>query len=299
MSVTDEFSAIRPTGDKGDPVAPRDAMCDPNEATLHDLGPNVPTIRSDMTPGHGMDAPTDPAALLRIGFVVPRSNTVCERELNRLAPPTVGFHAARMRYAAGARAPDMSAYFSDKLKEPLEDLAYCHVDLTLLACSTATMALSPQARAAMGEQAKGGMIDVIEASLQALDHFGRPRTALFTPYLEAGTAQLRRCLEDGGVPVVVDQSLGMNTSPERFRQVGLMSADRLVAHVREMDLGGAEVLFLGCCDLPTIEAIPRLEAELGLPVISMIQAMFWAAMRKVAPRAVLPLRPGRLLAQIA
>lgn len=236
-------------------------------------------------------------ATRRIGFVVPRSNTVCEREFNRLAPPRISFHSARMRFAAGVRAHDMSAFFVERLREPIEDLALCDVSLTLLACSTATMALTPAALAELAEVANGGLIDVLDASRRALAHLGHPRTALFTPYVEAGTAALKAELNAGGVEVVATHSLGLNTSPERFRAVSRITPEVLVAHVRAMDLAGAEALFIGCCDLPTLDAIPLLEAELGLPVMSMVQALFQAAMVDVAPGAAPPRRVGQPSAQ--
>lgn len=200
-----------------------------------------------------------------------------------------------MRFAAGATGGDMSAFFTDALAEPLEDLALCGVEMTLLACSTATTALSAGALAAVAARAPGRMIDVIEASRAALDHLGRPRVALFTPYVEAGTAALKAELEKGGVAVVTAKGLGLNTSPERFRTVARMTPESLVDEVLAMELDGAEAVFLGCCDLPTLAAIPLLEERLGRPVISMVQALFWAAMRALG-HTTLPYRPGRLLA---
>ena len=235
--------------------------------------------------------------LRRIGFIVPRSNTVCERELNRLAPPEVGFHAARMRFAAGTRADDMSAFFAEKLADPLEDLALCGVELTLLACSTATMAMTEEALGGLAARAPGGLVDVLDASSAALTRLGRPRVALFTPYVETGTAALRARLEAAGIEVVASTGLGLNTSPERFSAVSRTTPEALCDHVRAMAREGAEAVFIGCCDLPTLDAIPAREAELGLPVVSMIQALFASAMARVAPDMVLPWRPGRLLAK--
>ncbi len=232
----------------------------------------------------------------RIGFVVPSGNTACERELNRLTPPGISFHAARMRFAAGTRTGDMSAFFVDALREPIDDLASCDVSLTLLACSTATMAMTLPALAALAERAPGGLLDVLDASSQALKHSGSPPVALFTPYTEPGTAALRERLEADGIEVVATRGLGLDTSPERFRTVSRITPESLRARVLDMNLRDAKAVFIGCCDLPTLDAIPALEAELDIPVISMIQALFWAAMVRMTPSAPLPWRPGRLLA---
>lgn len=232
----------------------------------------------------------------RLGFVVPRSNTVCESELNRLRPSNVSFHAARLRYAAGSRSDDMSAFMAEKMEEPLEDLRLCGVDLTLLACSTAVMSMNEQAMERTRARASGELIDVLQTSVLALREIGLPRTALLTPFVEANTDAIKSRLEDSGVEVVSTKSLGLNTSPDRFRSVSRMTPEMLLDEVLTMDLRRADALFLGCCDLPTIDAIPMLEARLGMPVISMIQSLFWAAMDRIGERQSLPHRPGRLLA---
>ena len=40
-----------------------------------------------------------------------------------------------------------------------------------------------------------------------------------------------------------------------------------------------DAVVLSCCDMPTIDAIPRIEAAIGKPVTSSNQALFWRALR--------------------
>ncbi len=235
----------------------------------------------------------------RVGFVVPRSNTVCEAEFNRMASPGLSFHAARMRYAAGARAPDMSRFMLDALIDPLADLALCDIDLMLLGCSTASMACDPEAlKGTVQQTLDRPFLDVWSVTLDALERVGVRQVALFTPYVEDGNRAVARVLDRRGLTVVADRGLGLNTSPERFRAASRLEPDDIADHVRSMDLAGADGLLLACCDMPTFDAIPRLEDTFGLPVISTIQALYWAAMQTLG-MACSPAAPGRLFAMSA
>ena len=229
-----------------------------------------------------MTHPDHDRPVRRIGFVAPRSNTVCEVEFNALASPGVSFHAARMRYAAGVTAPDKGAFMLNALDEPLQDLALCDVSLTLLACSTASMAADPVAvRKLVQATTSTPFTDVWDATLDALVHVGARRVALFTPYIEAGNRAVEDVLRRRDIQVVSAKGLGLNTSPERFRGASRLGADALTAHVRGMDLTGANGLLLACCDMPTLAVIERLEDDLSMPVISTIQALYWAAARSL------------------
>jgi maleate cis-trans isomerase len=51
-----------------------------------------------------------------------------------------------------------------------------------------------------------------------------------------------------------------------------------------VDVPKADGLVISCTDFPTLDAIPRLEAELGKPVISSNTATFWHALRSAGIR---------------
>lgn len=52
--------------------------------------------------------------------------------------------------------------------------------------------------------------------------------------------------------------------------------------------GAADALVIGCTNLAAYDVIPRLEAELRIPVISAGQVSMWAALRHLGTRAVGP-----------
>jgi maleate isomerase len=57
---------------------------------------------------------------------------------------------------------------------------------------------------------------------------------------------------------------------------------------RQAVVGAADALFISCTNLPTYDAIPQLEAELRMPVLSANQVTMWAALRRIGAHAVGP-----------
>jgi len=57
---------------------------------------------------------------------------------------------------------------------------------------------------------------------------------------------------------------------------------------RQAVVGAADALFISCTNLPTYDAIPQLEAELRMPVLSANQVTMWSALRRLGAQAVGP-----------
>jgi arylmalonate decarboxylase len=242
--------------------------------------------------------PADASRLpLRVGVVVPRSNTTCEDEFARLATSSLAFHFTRMRFKAGERDPDPAVQFGTILREPLLDLAACDVDLLALGCTTVSMACGNVLLDRLSTELLGAPgVYVSDAMLAAFRRLNVKRLAVFTPYTDETNAEIARFLESNGLTITAMQRLGLNDTAERFKAVSRLPGDVLLAQIRKLDLTGADCLLLSCTDMPTLDLIEQLEAETGLPVISSNLALF----RQVVDRlgAVAP-APGRLFADTA
>ena len=60
------------------------------------------------------------------------------------------------------------------------------------------------------------------------------------------------------------------------RTIGLLSPDAVIEAALRADVPEAEALFLSCTALPAVPVLAQIEAELGKPVLSSNQALFWA-----------------------
>jgi maleate cis-trans isomerase len=232
-----------------------------------------------------MEQTSPPAPARRVGIVVPGSNTTCEAELNRAGLPGLSFHAARMALPAVDEAAGLQQRLASAMAPPLRDLATCQLDLAMLGCTSAAMALGTDASGeAMQGVAAEAALDVGSAIVAALRALRLARIALFTPYLAATNQRVIEYLAAAGIETTAALGLGLNASPALFRAVSRTTAAELSAHLARLDHEGADGVLICCTDLPTIAALPALEAQLGKPVVSSNQAMVWAIARHFGQR---------------
>lgn len=223
-------------------------------------------------------AADSPLKTHRIGMIVPSSNTTMETEipemLHRVAQTShrFTFHASRMRMkkVALSELGRMNAQ-ADRCAEELADAA---VDVAAYACLVAVMSEGPDCSSVMGEKLTriledGGsaaeMITSAGALIQGVRTLGVRRVALITPYMKPLTDLVVSCLENAGIQVVDSISLEIADNLE----VGRRDPMALVEIARELNLDRAEAVIVSACvQMPSLESIPQVEAETGLPVLS-------------------------------
>ncbi len=216
----------------------------------------------------------------RVGLLVPGSNTTVEAEMNRAGLPGASFHAARMTLPLGLTGETLATTLMANAAVPLQHLSACQLDVMMLGCTSAAMALGTERSLSMvGAAQAQGALEVGGAIVAALKALRLHRIALFTPYLDTTNAAVIAYLAAAGIETTASLGLGLNTSLERFRVVSRTGAEALAAHLEGLDHAGADGVLICCTDLPTIAALPGLEARLGKPVVSSNQAMLWAIAR--------------------
>ena len=135
------------------------------------------------------------------------------------------------------------------------------------------------------------------ALVAALNAFGAKRIALVTPYPQAINDKERVFFAANGIEVVEDESIIVDDSQMQFKNMNRVPVALLIE--RASALGrrdDVDMVVLSCCDMPTLEAIPAIEAAIGKPVTSSTQALFWRAARTAGISEAIPGR-GRLLAE--
>lgn len=109
--------------------------------------------------------------------------------------------------------------------------------------------------------------------IAALRHLGVRRVALGAPYSEELTQRGRAHLAVHGFEVVGCGRL------EGVTNIYDETPERAAALARQVDVPGAEAIFLTGVGLPTVTVLHDLERELGKPVVSSAAAMMWNALR--------------------
>jgi maleate isomerase len=148
--------------------------------------------------------------------------------------------------------------------------------------------LSRRITDATGIKATTSLTSVVEA-LRAL---GIKRPAIATSYLPDIDARLVGVLRQSGFAVAAIRGMGLKRSIDMGR-VMPDETYRLACEVARAATD-ADGIFISCGNLRSFEAIERLEADTGLPVITSNQAGLWQTLRMVGIDDRLP-NLGRLL----
>jgi len=118
--------------------------------------------------------------------------------------------------------------------------------------------------------------------IAALRGSGVSQTAVVTPYLQPVNDGLRDYLGLSGIEVETLNSFFCKTTAE----LGAITEVEVLELARRTVTPRSKSLFVACSQLPTLNAVARLRAELGIPVWSSIQATAWAGAAALTRRPI-------------
>lgn len=232
----------------------------------------------------------------RIGLVTLASDAGVLPEYQRLMPPGVAVYPAPILLPRGEVTPEAldEMLADDSLERAAALLRWTEVGAVVFACTTGSLvhgvgwdrALVARLEGAAGVPAT----TTATAVLEALRVVGARTVAVATPYLDSLNAIERRFLEDSGFAVSAIAGLQCGTDAE----IGRLSPADAEALVAAVDSPAADTLFVSCTNWHCLEAVPRIEADRGKPVITSNLAGAWAALRLLGIADAAP-RSGYLL----
>ncbi|MDI2125957.1 maleate cis-trans isomerase family protein [Yinghuangia seranimata] len=245
-----------------------------------------------------------------IGLIVPSSNLTMETELPRMLrareladPDGTGdrfvFHSSRMRMKHVT--PEELARMNAQTSRAAAELADARPAVVATACLVAIMAQGPgfhctaEAEITAALQAEGHDAPVVSSAgalIDGVNALGARRVAIVTPYMKPLTEKVVAYLEDAGVEVVDALSLEV---PDNLA-VARLDPEDLTEHWRRLDVSRADAIVLSACvQMPSLAAIPRVERESGLPVLSAATATAYRVLQSLGLPPVVP-DAGALLA---
>jgi len=231
---------------------------------------------------------------IRIGLLLPSSNTTQEYEFTRVLPPSVSLHVARLPLRSVDAAA--TARVVEDIESESQKLADADVDVIVLA------ATAPSSRNGLGydqelirriEAASGRRATTASTALiQALTALDIRRIVLAGPWTEATNTTSARFIQDSGFTVVAHQAMGLTSNLE----IGLLDQQTALDFGARVDRPDADAVMLACGNWMTLGIVDRLEAALNKPVLTTNQVSLWAVLRLADYRA--PVQGwGRLLRQ--
>ncbi|MFF2654063.1 aspartate/glutamate racemase family protein [Streptomyces sp. NPDC058045] len=222
-----------------------------------------------------------------VGIVAP-FDFALDRELWRWVPEGVSLYLTRTPYVPVEVSLDLARVVSEHetLGEAVRALSAAEPEVIAYACSSGSFVGGTAGERAMCEaMTRAGELPSLTTSgamIEALEEIGARRIALVTPYTRSVTGALEEYLGEAGVQVVGGADLGLT------RHIWKVSYRDVVDMARRAAGTAADALVISCTNLATYDAIPQLEAELRMPVLSANQVTMWAALRRLGTRAVGP-----------
>lgn len=185
---------------------------------------------------------------------------------------------------------------SERLLEGAENLREKQLDSIIWACTSGSFVFGLEgARRQAAEVGDALTIPASSTSLAFVDairHLGIARVAIAATYPEDVSRHFRRLLEDVGIEVLSLVSHDIETAA----LAGELDDDGVVALAKSNNPAEAEAVLLPDTAMHTARIIPRLEAELGKPVLTANQVTLWQGLRLAGVAAAIP-EMGALFAE--
>lgn len=218
--------------------------------------------------------------MTRLGLIVPTTNTANEAEWRRMAPPGLGFALVRMPLHTNQE------HLYEDLRKAIRALAAEKPDVIAYACTAGSLVLPlDKLTGFMRGEAGVPCVATGPALVQACRALKLENVALATPYHDALNEHERHFLEACGIRVTSLKGLGIGAGgTHEYVKIAKVPKEEVYAHCKSADVPAAEGIIVSCTDFQALEAIPRLEAQLGKPVISSNLATFWTALRAAGIR---------------
>jgi maleate isomerase len=209
---------------------------------------------------------------LRIGLIVPSSNTVMEPDFHRHLGGAGLVSTTRIFLEDVTREAEVKMLEED-LPLAIQRMRTTAPDVVVFGCTSAgalgTLAHDDGIAALIEKETGARAVTVLRAVLTRLSAIQPKHVAVFTPYIEDLTTSIARSLAEAGYPPIKAAGMGIRANLD----IGRVTPQEIIRFVEEQVAGQIpDCVFLSCTNWRAIEAIEPLRKKLGIPVISSNQA---------------------------
>jgi maleate isomerase len=234
-----------------------------------------------MTPSELTDRKDRP---LRVGLIVPSSNTVMEPDFHQQIGRTAIVSTTRIFLEEVTREAELWMLDND-LPKAAELLRTTAPDVVIFGCTSAGALGTLAHDLEIGERIRQGAgapaVTVLEAVLRKVRAIDPRKIAVFTPYTEDLTNHIASSLAEAGYPPVKAVGMGIR----RNLDIGRVPPSEVIRFVESQLTGcSPDCVFLSCTNWRSVEAIEPLQRKLGMPIVTSNQAAVDAVRRVGAGR---------------
>ncbi|WP_305849840.1 Asp/Glu racemase [Stappia sp. TSB10GB4] len=230
--------------------------------------------------------------IVRVGQIVPSSNTTMETEIPAILrareashPERFTFHSSRMRMKKVTRE-ELAAMDGDSERCALE-LSDARVDVLGYACLVAIMSMGlgyhrvSEERLHRRTEENGAPAPVVTSAgalVDGLHAIGAKKVSILAPYMKPLTKLVIDYIENEGIEVVDSISLEIPDNLEVGRQDPLAPVE--ITKRLKTDSVDA-VIASACVQMPSLAAIQIIEDRVGMPVISSSVATTYMMLKRL------------------
>jgi maleate isomerase len=236
----------------------------------------------------------------RIGQIVPSSNTTMETEVPEMLlrhqrafqDAQFTFHSSRMRMKHVTQ-DELAKMDADSDRCALE-LSDARVDVLGYACLVAIMSMGTgyhrvSEKRLHGRTVENGapapVVTSAGALINGLGVLGAKKIALITPYMVPLTKRVIDYIEAEGFEVLDSISLEISDNIA----VGARDPAALIEIAGKLNMANVDTLVLSACvQMPSLAAIPTVEARCGRPVVSAAVCTTYEMLGKLRLQQVVP-----------
>ena len=225
---------------------------------------------------------------MKFGVVTPSTNTVLQPEFDSMRPAGVTNHVARM-HISNLPAGDKQGFarmlreVDAALEDAVDRVMTCEPDHLVLGISGESVwggGLEPSRRVRDRILARTGGVDVTQpadALRPALDAYGvGGRIGVISPYHPSAEPHLVEYLEAVGCNLVRAAYI----AHDKPSDIAATADGRMRAAIEEVDGDDVEAIVQFGANLPFGPLAAAAERWLGKPVLAMIRATYWHALRR-------------------
>ena len=210
---------------------------------------------------------------IKVGLIVPSSNTTVEWDFQRLMPKHVSLHSARM-WLTGSGAEGLPRMNED-MEVAANHLGSAAVDLIVYACTGGSLlegaGHDTRISARITELTGIPATTISTASRQALTALDMHKLVVCCPYQDSMTKKVGDYLDANGYQVL---SLAGRRKEDNLA-IGNDPLDEIVEFVSANTVDDADGIFLSCTNWRTTDVCQRIEDRTGMPVVTANQATAW------------------------
>ena len=219
----------------------------------------------------------------RIGVIAPPANVALERELPRYLPEGFAVNHNRLSRPEAALTKESLIAMGQSATRAARDLAMARPEVIIYGCTSGSFldGLGNEGRIADEITGVTGVpaVTTSTAVIEALRALGARTVFMVTPYPDDVNEHEIAFLAHHGIHVAGHDSFRCTVSAGILAISSRQVASMVLRH-RDA-ITACDAVFVSCTNLLVMDEVERLEAELGVPLVTSNQASLWAALRRM------------------